>query len=113
MTGPISEDELDRGASKNIASWDAFIQKHNAVFAKVTDISTWEAAKRAGKLGIIYNFQNTTPFGWILERLSAFIRMGVRQIQLSHDYRNYVVDGCRELTNGGRAGSVTRWSSIE
>lgn len=100
MTVPSVKSEFE-GTKETIETWDAFIEQHSDVFLKVLSVADFDQAKREGKVGLIYNFQNTTPFGMRLERLSIFVEMGVRQIQLSHDYRNFVVDGCRELTNAG------------
>ncbi len=97
---PKIESEFE--ATKDlIVKWDAFVAKHGDVFAKVQTAAELEAVKRNGKVGFIYNFQGTTPFGLSLAKLDTFVSMGVRQIQLSHDWRNYVVDGCRELSNAG------------
>lgn len=100
MTVPSVTSEFE-GVRNTIASWDAFVEKHSDVFLKITSFKLLEAVKSSGKVGLIYNFQNTTPFGMHLQKLDVFVELGVRQIQLSHDYRNFVVDGCRELTNAG------------
>ena len=84
-----------------IEEWDAFVKKHPDVFLKVTDFKGLQEAKQLGKVGLIYNFQGISPFGWDLNRLELFVKMGVRQIGLSHDRRNQAVDSCYELTNAG------------
>jgi len=84
-----------------ISAWDAFTAEHSDVFLKVTHAADLDEAKQSGRVGFIYNFQNTTAFGPDLGKLEAFVDMGVRQVQLCHDYRNYVADGSRELTNAG------------
>jgi membrane dipeptidase len=99
--GKSDYDYLFLAVKDTISKWDAFIAEHSDVFVKVTSAADLDHAKQTGKIGFIFNFQNTTPFGWDLDKLSQFVEMGVRQVQLSHDYRNYAVDGCRELTNAG------------
>lgn len=84
-----------------IQKWDAFVAKHPDVFLKVVRGADLDEAKRSGRVGFIYNFQNTTPFGYDLDKLEVFVGLGVRQIQLGHDRRNYVADSGRELTNAG------------
>lgn len=84
-----------------IEKWDAFVAKHSDVFMKVTNAAELDEAKRSGKVGFIYNFQRTMPFGWSLERLKAFVGMGIRQIQLTHNQRNLVADACWEKANAG------------
>ena len=84
-----------------IQKWDAFVAKHPDVFLKILRGTDVDEAKRSGRVGFVYNFQNTTPFGYDLDKLKVFVDMGVRQIQLGHDRRNYVADSGRELTNAG------------
>jgi membrane dipeptidase len=84
-----------------IEKWDAFVARHADVFLKVISAADLETAKRSGRVGFIYNFQNTTPFGWNLGKLKSFVDLGVRQIQLCHDRRNFVADSGRETTNTG------------
>jgi membrane dipeptidase len=84
-----------------IEQWDAFVARHPDVLMKVCSVADLDEAKRSGRVGFIYNFQNTAPFGWELPRLEYFIGRGVRQIQLSHDRRNLVCDPGREPANGG------------
>jgi len=84
-----------------IEEWDDFTQKHSDVFLKITDFAALSNAKNTGKVGFIYNFQGISAFGWKLNQLELFIKMGVRQISLSHDRRNQAVDSCYEKTNAG------------
>lgn len=84
-----------------IEKWDAFVAKHSDVFIKATCAADIDEAKRTGKVAFVYNFQETTPFHRDLSRVKLFYDLGVRQVQLSHDFRNFAVDGCRELTNAG------------
>ena len=100
MTVPSVKSEFE-GVLATIKSWDDMIEQNEDLFVKIWKYADVEKAKSEGKVGLIFNFQNTTPFGMRLERLNTFVQAGVRQIQLSHDYRNFVVDGCRELTNAG------------
>ena len=84
-----------------IRKWDAFVAKHSDVFMKVTSAAELDEAKRSGKVGFIYNFQRTMPFGWNLDRLKEFVAGGIRQIQLTHNQRNLVADSCWEKANAG------------
>jgi len=84
-----------------IQKWDAFVEKHSDVFIKITRAADLDEAKRLGRVGFIYNFQRTMPFGWNLNRLKEFVGMGIRQIQLTHDQRNLVADSCWEKANAG------------
>ena len=88
-------------AKKMIGEWDSFVSRHSDVLTRVTDTAGLRAVKRSGKVGFIYNFQMSAPFGWDLAKLDAFHAMGVRQIQFTGDRRNFLADSCWEPTNAG------------
>jgi membrane dipeptidase len=94
-------------AISQIAYMDGQIAAHGDVLMKFRDARDFVAAKRAGKLAVIYGFQDTTPFGEDPERLETFLNLGVRIVQLTYNRRNLVGDGCLEpgdagLSNFGR-----------
>jgi membrane dipeptidase len=66
--------------------------------ASVADI---EAARRAGKLALGFNFQETLPFGRKLDNIQLFYDLGVRQALLAYNNRNFVADGCAEPADAG------------
>lgn len=63
------------------------------------------AAKAAGKLGLIFNLQETNMLEGRLEMVQAFYDLGVRHMLLAYNARNHVGDGCGERTDGG----LSRW----
>jgi membrane dipeptidase len=89
------------GAIAQIAHWDAEIAAHPDVLMRLNDARDLAAAKRSGKLAIIYGFQDTTPFGEDLDRLETFRGLGVRIVQLTYNRRNLVGDGCLEPGDAG------------
>jgi membrane dipeptidase len=58
-------------------------------------------AKRTGKCGLLFGFQNTLPLEFNLGSLKTFHTLGVRIIQLTYQKRNLVGDGCGEKGNAG------------
>jgi membrane dipeptidase len=84
-----------------IAQWNEFFDNHPDVFLRVYKAEDVLEAKKKGKVGIIFNMQDTTPIAQNLDRIGLFYDLGVRQIQLSHNQRNFVVDSCWETTNAG------------
>ncbi|OAF06977.1 hypothetical protein AXW67_31210 [Bradyrhizobium neotropicale] len=60
---------------------------------KASDI---EAAKRDGRIGILFHFQGTGPFGTDLDLVEAFQALGLRMVQLTYNRKDYVGDGCEE-----------------
>jgi len=64
----------------------------------VADIRRCHAEKR---LGLSLNFQDCLPIGRNLDRVQLFYDLGVRQVGLAYNLRNYVGDGGAEEANGG------------
>jgi len=60
-----------------------------------------ERAKRDGRLGLIFNFQNTDHLNGEMANLDLFYKFGLRIIQLTYNARNVVGEGCTERTQGG------------
>lgn len=86
---------------KNIAYWDREIAAHPDLLMKVTHGAQLDEAKRAGRLGIVYGFQDTTMYGENLDRFDEFHDFGVRVVQLTYNRRNLMGDGCLEPGNAG------------
>ncbi len=84
-----------------ISEWDQQIIARPDVFSLVLKSADLQRAQRERKLGIIYGFQETSPIGEDLERIEMFHKRGVRVIQLTHNRRNLVGDGCMEPGNSG------------
>jgi len=85
----------------NIAYWDREIAAHPDLLMKITRGSQLDEAKRAGRLCIIYGFQDTTMYGENLDRFDEFHNFGVRIVQLTYNRRNLMGDGCLEPGNAG------------
>lgn len=91
----------------NIARWDAIVARYPEYLAHIRNADDLRRAQREGALGLIYGFQGTESLGEDIERIPMFRNRGVRVIQLTHNRRNLVGDGCMEpgdagLSNFGR-----------
>jgi membrane dipeptidase len=86
---------------QNIAHWDSQIAAHPDVLVKVTRGAELDEARRSGRLGILYGFQDTTMYGENLDRFDLFHDFGVRIVQLTYNRRNLMGDGCLEPGNAG------------
>jgi len=84
-----------------IAYSDAEIAKHPDHFMKVLTGRDLTAAKTAGRMGLIYGFQDTSPLDGQLDRLTVFHGLGLRIVQPCYNRRNLMGDGCLEPANGG------------
>ena len=95
--GPTSFDETIRA----IGYWNAEIAAHPDVFLLVRHAADIAEAKRSGRLGIIYGFQDVNPYGEDLVRFDTFRNFGVRIFQLTYNRRSMAGDGCLEPGNAG------------
>ena len=101
------DDAAYAGTRKRIDEWKARIDKHPDVLLHVRAAAHLERARREGKTGVIFTFQGTEPLGEDIDRIAQFHAQGVRVMQLTHNRRNLVGDGCMEpgdagLSNFGR-----------
>ncbi len=90
-----------RDAVEAITGWDRLIREHSKLFTKIESGADIRAAREAGKLGIIYNFQDTTPLEADAEKVATFATLGIRVMQLTYNKRNLAGDGCLERANAG------------
>jgi membrane dipeptidase len=80
---------------------DREVIAHPDTFLVVNTGADIARAKRQRKVGLIYGFQETSPLGEDLDRIELFYKKSVRVIQLTHNRRNLVGDGCMEPGNAG------------
>ncbi len=86
---------------KQIAYWQDQIVQHPDTFTEVRVGADLARARRERKVGLIYGFQESSPIGEDLDRIDLFQQLGVRVIQLTHNRRNLVGDGCTEPGDAG------------
>jgi membrane dipeptidase len=90
-----------RSAVEGIAFMDRFVAEMPALFVKATSAADLRSAKAAGKVAIVYNFQDTTPLEGDPSRVATFKALGLRVLQLTYNKRNLAGDGCLERANAG------------
>lgn len=95
------DDAAYEATRRRIDEWKARIDKHAELMLLVRNRADLERAHREGRMGIILTFQGTEPLGEDLERIGQFHAQGVRVIQLTHNRRNLVGDGCMEPGDAG------------
>jgi membrane dipeptidase len=81
--------------------WDSIIADNAADLLQVRTVDDIYQARSAGKIGIIYGFQNAVAVGDDLSRIRMFGQRGVRVIQLTYNQANHVGDGSMAAGNGG------------
>jgi len=92
---------------KRISETKYAMDLHDDIVTKATRADDIRKAKRDGKHAIIWNLQNTLPFGGgvdhekELDNIDFFYKLGVRIVQLTYNLRNFVGDGCTERYESG------------
>ena len=81
------------------------LRHHADVALQVHALADILAAKAAGKVGIIFGFQDTAPIEGRLHQLEVYHRLGVRIMQLTYNLQNFI--GC-----GPQSESVNRTSPV-
>lgn len=90
-----------RQAVDGIRAFDVLIEQNTDIAMQVLNAADIERAKAAGKVGIIYGFQNAVALEGDPRMVKVFHSLGVRIIQLTYMTANVLGDGCLEPRNGG------------
>jgi membrane dipeptidase len=85
----------------HIAKWHRVIEKYPQHLYLVKNAADLSVAARGTRSGVIFGFQGTESLGEDTDRIPMFRELGVRVIQLTHNRRNIVGDGCTEPGNAG------------
>ena len=96
----FGESALD-AAVDDLMAYDRHIREHSDLLVKATSVADIHRAKAQGKLALFYQLQNTTPIHKDLDRVNMFYNLGLRSLQMTYNYQNYVGAGCRERTDAG------------
>ena len=99
--GSATADAAFVQAVNDIAYFESQIDAQPDVFARIRTVADLDAARKAGRTGISYAFQDGVAFQEDLSRLDTFHRLGVRVIQPTYNRRNLLGDGCLEPANAG------------
>ena len=94
-------DKAYRETKQRIEDWKAVIARHPDLLLLVRTRADLDRAEREDKVGVIFTFQGTEPLGEDADRIAQFREQGVRVIQLTHNRRNLIGDGCMEPGNAG------------
>ena len=84
-----------------IAAYDAFIHANSDKLLKVYSTADILDAKKQGKIGVIYGFQNAAMMGDKTARVDIFADLGVRCIQLTYNSLNQLGGGSMDPANTG------------
>ena len=88
-------------AMDNISKWLHRFRDRSDFVTQVTKVQDILDAKKNGKTGVIFGWQNASPIENDLDRLELFYTLGVRIIQITYNERNLLGNGCWERNDEG------------
>jgi len=86
---------------RDISRWENEIDTHPDVMTRVRAAADINAAKTAGRTGLVYGLQDGVAFEDDLGRLDSLHQLGIRVIQPTYNRRNLLGDGCMEPADAG------------
>ncbi len=87
--------------ASEIKRWEAEIDRHPDVLARVRTVDDIHAAGEHGRTGLIYGLQDGVAFEDDLDRLTTLHGLGVRIVQPTYNRRNLLGDGVMEPADAG------------
>lgn len=90
-----------KAALQAMSEWTDRIEANSEKLLHATTADDFLKAKKEGKTGVMYGFQNSTMIENSVENLEVLYQAGTRWIQLTYNQRNLIGDGCTERTNVG------------
>ncbi len=79
---------------KTLGQWYARFRNPDTKLIHITRPEHIREAKETGKLGIIFHFQGTLPFGDDINTVDLYHKLGLRMCQLSYNEKDLVGCGC-------------------
>jgi membrane dipeptidase len=90
-----------RETLENIGTWNRHFLNHADLIMPVHKTEDILEAKRLGKVGIIFGFQNCSPIEDDVKMVEILHQLGVRIMQLSYNNQSFLATGCYEDQDGG------------
>lgn len=86
---------------RDLQAWRDKVLRHTDTMLLVESYADLERARREDRVGVVFTFQGAEPLGEDADRIALFREQGLRVLQLTHNRRNLVGDGCEEPGNAG------------
>jgi len=99
VTIPKIPDNFEQ-AIRRIADWYQSLASFSDILIQALTVDDIHRAKEEGKTAIIMGFQDTKPIENELKLTNIYNRLGVRIVQLTYQYQNFVGCGCGEDDSG-------------
>ena len=88
-------------AVRALAEWRRRIRENPDTLVQATLARHISDAKAAGKMAVVFGFQNATMLEGRLDNLDPLHELGTRCIQLTYNSQNRLGSGCTERVDGG------------
>lgn len=98
-TCAVWEDTIE--TIRNITAWYELAAVNSDLVTLAGSADDLRTAGQEGRVGVLLNFQNTSPFGDDLGMVEVFHRLGVRVAQLTYNIQNLVGGACYDKTDNG------------
>ncbi|NNC76851.1 MAG: membrane dipeptidase [Woeseiaceae bacterium] len=85
----------------NIGDWHRLFRQHGDIVMPAHSAADVTEARRLGKIGIVFGFQNCSPIEVDLRLVQVFHELGVRIMQLSYNNQSLLATGCYESDDPG------------
>lgn len=85
----------------NITQWQRWFREYDDLLLQVHSTDDIHRAKKAGLVGIVLGWQNTSALEDRVEFVDLFKRLGVGIMQLTYNTQNLVGSGCWESQDAG------------
>lgn len=89
------------GTMRQIAAVTAHVRARAGTMVLISSVDDIVAAKKAGKLALAFNLQETNPLEGEADLVQTYFDLGVRYMLLAYNQKNRVGDGCAERTDAG------------
>ncbi len=93
---------------RNIGQWNRLFEAHNDLIMPVKVADDIRTAKKLGKVGVIFGFQNCSPIADDINLVEVFHQLNVRLMQLTYNNQSLLASGCYEKHDSG----VTRFGKV-
>jgi membrane dipeptidase len=93
-------DDPRAGALAWLQGWDTLLSSQGCFLGRADSVASLAALQRAGKLGVIVGFQNSSHFKTAAD-VDTFYRLGQRISQLTYNENNALGSGCYEPRDRG------------
>lgn len=84
-----------------IGQWNQLFQDNSDLIFQVKTVDDIHQARKEGRIGIIFGFQNCSPLQGEIDFVEIFHQLGVRFMQLTYNNQSLIGAGCYEEEDSG------------